>query len=80
MLTPEEQKEMEQLAARLPTQLPPGQTLESIVSDEKNWGTQRISHRYDERMDATKSKGMRGVIARYLKLKAKSEESDDATD
>ncbi|WP_250123626.1 hypothetical protein [Chroococcidiopsis sp. CCMEE 29] len=77
-LTPEEKEEMDKLYAQLPKQMPPGMTLESIVADEKNWGSQRISHRYDERMDATKAKGMRGVVARYLKLKAKAEGGADA--
>jgi hypothetical protein len=79
MLTPEEEKELEQLAARLPTQLPPGHTLESIARDDKNWGTQRILHRFGEDATPSKTKGTRGVVARYLELKAKAEGLADAT-
>jgi len=87
-LTPEEEKELSQLAARLPTQLPPGHTLESIAANEKNWGTQRILHRFGDDATPAKTKGTRGVVARYLELKAKAEgvadakaeEGNDATD
>jgi hypothetical protein len=76
MLTPEEEKELEQLAARLPTQMPPGMELSDVVDDQKNWGTQRIQHRYGKETTPSKAKGIRGVISRYLELKAKAEGTD----